>query len=73
MKINYIHKSKAKLVQSGDVDKINRIDQCYKYNAHRHLWDQEDGMGVCFFTPNMCHAVPLSKLKTIYSATIPAV
>ena len=72
MIINYIHKSKAELVQS-DVDKINRTDQCYKCNAHRYVRDQEDGMRGVFFTPNMCHAVPLSKLKTIYSATIPAV
>jgi len=51
-------------VQSGDVGKINRTDQCYKCNAHRHVRDQEDGMqGVLFFTPNICHAVPLSKLK----------
>jgi hypothetical protein len=31
------------------------------------------GCGVCFFTSNKCHAVTLSKLKTIYTATIPAV
>jgi len=74
MIINYIHNSKAELVQSGDAGKINRTDQCYKCNAHRHMRDQEDWMqGVFFFTPNMCHAVPLSKLKTIYSATVPAV
>jgi hypothetical protein len=67
MIINYIHKGKAKLVRSEDVGKINRTDQCYKYNAHGHVSDQEDGMrGVFFFTPNMCHAVSLGKPKTIY-------